>query len=269
MADIAARRASGGGSLNEELRRRIEQLGGHADFGDAAICDAFSEVLAAFEPPGFTLVPIPDRCAIDSEDGGSIVIGGRLYAGDKFLGLLQRRLMLERGFAIHELLHLEQGARGYGVSAVCLKRCFGLYDELGLKMVLLQADMTGKWHWARVGFEFVLDKEREIVGSWTERALAALGIANLRVDGYDSAAQFARMGGARLLALESLAAAIPAERVRFRQIATENGLEMGDEIALARALMLCGPTWFGALELKGPGRVAFETYANAKILGSS
>ena len=174
--------------------------------------------------------------------------------------------MLRDGYAIHEVLILEEEVRGRGVSAVVLKRSFELYDQLGFQIVILEADMTGKWHWARLGFDFVLDSDLANVRNWTERALAALRITGLRVEGYTSAAQFARMGGARKVSIGSLASALPAaERPRIERTAAENGLALDEEIALARALMICGPKWFGRLELNGPGRVAFEAYARARI----
>jgi hypothetical protein len=267
LAAIVDCREAGEMSLRDQLAWRVGLLDEDLDFSDPDARIALAEVFEAYEPPGFSLAPIPERCGIEKVDGGSIVIAGRLVAGGRDLGILQRRLLLGHGVAIHEILHLDHGARGVGVSAVSLKKCFAFYDELDFGRVVLQADFTGKWHWARLGFDIVLEKELGMIRDWTERALAALGITNLRVDGYESAAQFARMGGARKIALEELARAIPPERLRITRIAGENGLEMDEEIDLARALMLCGPQWYGTLELQGPGRVAFEAYAEAKILG--
>lgn len=264
LAEVEHRRLLGG-RLREQLMWRIEALLPHGNLTDIRIRDAFSEVFQAFAPPGFELVSDPDLCQIDSAGGGSIVIGGNLFAGGIEIGLIQRRLMLADGYAIHEVLILKSEARGLGVSAVLLKRCFDLYDELGFSTVVLEADMTGKWHWARLGFDFVLERDLENVRSWTIRALRALKIENLRVDGYTSAAQFARMGGVRRIALADLALRLPPERTRINRIAGENGFQPDDEVAIARALMICGPKWFGRLELRGPGRVAFEAYAEAKI----
>lgn len=264
LAEVQRRRL-GGGSLREQLAWRIDALLPHGNLADAPIRDAFSEVFDAFAPPGFELVPDPDLCQIDAASGGSIVIGGNLFAGGIELGLIQRRLMLADGYAIHEVLILKSEVRGFGVSAVLLKRCFEFYDQLGFDLVILEADMTGKWHWARLGFDFLLERDLENVRNWTTRALVALGIESLRVDGYSSAAQFARMGGTRKVALADLARCLPPERPRIERIAGENGLQPEDEIAIARALMICGPKWFGRLELRGPGRVAFKAYAQAKI----
>jgi hypothetical protein len=267
LAAIVSCRDAGVIPLRDQLRQRVDLLSPHLDFAEADARTALAEVFEAYEPAGFLLSPMSERCAIERENGGSIVIGGKLLVGGREVGLLQRRLLLGLGIAVHELLVLEHGARGFGVSSVLLKRCFALYDELGFERVILQTDLTGKWHWARLGFDFVLDKERKMVREWTKRALSALGITNLRVEGYESAAQFARMGGARKLALEELARALPPERPRITRIAGENGLRLDQEVDLARALMLCGPQWWGALELQGPGRVAFEAYAEAKIRG--
>jgi hypothetical protein len=262
-----AKRRRGSESLRDQLLWRAEALAPHGNFSDAKIREAFREVIEAFQPPGFELRLDPDLCVMDPKVG-SIVIGGNLWADGLDLGLIQRRLMLRDQYAIHEVFILKEFARGRGVSSVSLKRCFTFYDGLGFSDVILEADMTGKWHWARVGFDFVLDKDRENVRNWTIRSLNALKIEGLRVEGYTSAAQFARMGGTRKLSLGGVARALPAaERGRVARIASENGLALDEEIELARALMLCGPRWFGRLELQGPGRVAFDTYARAKIQG--
>jgi hypothetical protein len=263
LKEVEERRRRGD-PLREQLLWRIEALSPHGGFEKAEIRDAFSEVFCAFEPPGFDLKPDLSLCVIDPDTGG-IVIGGTLCAGGQELGIIQRRLMLKEAYAIHEILILKDQFRGRGISVVSLKRSFEFYDQLGMRAVILEADMTGKWHWARVGFDFILDKDLKHVRDWTERALKALNITELRVENYQSAAQFARMGGVRKLSFSQLGVALPPERLRIQRIAGENGLDSDTEVPLARVLMLCGPKWFGQLELSGPGRVAFDSYAEAKF----
>jgi GNAT superfamily N-acetyltransferase len=66
-----------------------------------------------------------------------------------------RVLNLNTGVAEHNWLKVEPEHRGKGFSAALLLRSFDFYRALGLRRVELDAGIqTGKWHWARVGFEF-------------------------------------------------------------------------------------------------------------------
>jgi len=252
--------------LREQLLWRIERLAG-ADLTEPPVTACFSEVLSAFEPSILSLNLIPNQCGIDPADGGSIRFGGVLRAGeDQLIGLIQRRLMVGNGYAIHERLYLLAEARGRGINVVSLQGAFDLYDQIGIDRVILAAALdTGRWHWARVGFEFLLESDREAVRRWVSGALKALQIGDLRVDRYTSTAQFARMGGSRKISLGALAEALPRERRRIEKIALGNNLDLGESIDLGRALMLTGPPWWGVLELNGPGRQAFKAYADRKF----
>src|SRR5262249_45755148 len=72
LAEIDRRRLSDE-PLRRQLSWRVQALDGNADFSDERVCAAFAEVFAAYEPPGFNLLPLPERCEIDAEEGGILV----------------------------------------------------------------------------------------------------------------------------------------------------------------------------------------------------
>ena len=88
LAAIVSCREAGVVPLREQLRQRVDMLGPGLDFGEADARTALAEVFEAYEPPGFSLSAMSERCAIEREDGGSIVIGGKLLVGGREVGLL-------------------------------------------------------------------------------------------------------------------------------------------------------------------------------------
>ena len=251
--------------LREQLLWRISQLGGNVDLCDPKNAAAFREVFAAFEPPGFTFEPLQGRCKAVKAGGGSILIGGILRMGDSGVAFVQRRFLLQSRAVIHEYLYVHPEARGKGINVVLLTSLFQLYDEMDMREVLLQAGLaSGRWHWARVGFDFLGDADLEKVRNWFVETLDKLGI-DLRADRYTSAAQFARMGGNRTLSLQQILDVYPERKTHILEIADGNGLRLDERIPLARALLLCGPEWFGRMDLQGPGRIVFDQYAQRKI----
>ncbi len=263
-AEIQAQRARGE-PLGEQLLWRIKALGADVDIGDPANQDAFREVWSAFNLPGTTLDAAAGECRATLDDGGTILVKAFIYHGGNVLGFVQRRLLLGRAIVIHEGLVIEPPYRGRGLNLALLNQSFDFYDEVGIREVWLEAGLaTGRWHWARVGFEFAQPKDLQAVKDWVEKVLKAVGIRGLRVDRYTSALQFARMGGNRQIALETIAAAIPASRERIEAAAAGNDLEMDQPIALARAVMITGPTWLGRLDLQGPGRAVFRAHLQEK-----
>jgi len=264
-AEIEVQRRRGE-PLREQLLWRIDVLGGDVDVGDPVNQDAFREVWDAFTLPGTTLDPAAGECRASTDDGGTILVKALIYHGSDVLGFVQRRLLLDRTIAIHETLVIQPPFRGRGLNLALLAKSFDLYDELGIREVWLQAGLaTGRWHWARVGFEFARADDLRAVKDWAEKVLQAAGIQGLRVDRYTSALQFARMGGNRQIALESIAAALPQSRQRVEGAARGNGLAMDEPIALARAVMITGPSWYGRLDLQGPGRAVFRAHLRAKV----
>jgi GNAT superfamily N-acetyltransferase len=251
--------------LREQLIQRIEILGATVEL-DADNRAAFREVWDGLAIPRVDLAPIDEECWAGPQDGGTIVIKAVIRLDGQPVGIIQRRLMLERRIALHELLFLGPTVRGQGLSVALLMASFALYDKLEFREVQLQAAMeTGRWYWARVGFEFIRDEDARVVREWACDVMDATGVRGLRPDRYKAAGQFARMGGRRKLSLGRIAAAIPARAEWIAKIAAANDLPLDLPIELGRAVMVSGPAWFGRLDLRGPERAAFNAYAAAKI----
>jgi hypothetical protein len=272
-ADVARQRDAAT-PLREQLLWRMEQLTSGQAFNLCEEVEHFPEVLDAFTLPGYEtqLLAVDDEgkmaCKGNLEDGGSLLITGFLHTPRpdfEKVATFRRELRLESGLAHHRLLEVEPPFRGRGLSLHFLHRSFAFYDELGLEEVLQQASLaTGRWQWARVGFEFFPASECEELRKWTARVCRALGVRGLNVSNYSSAAQFARMGGNRKVSFEEMAQAMPRKRCDFAKLARKNCLAMEDQIELARAVMLSGPDWKSRLVLNGPSRVAFNIYKEAK-----
>ena len=263
--EIAAQRRRGD-PLRDQLLWRISRLGGDVDLTTPENFAAFQEVWDGFTVPGLVLRPPPGKSRASAADGGTILIQALLVARGTVFGLIQRRLLLGPRLANHQVLYIHPAFRGHGINLALLERSFDFYDELELDAVYLQAAMaTGRWHWARVGFDFVRAEDRNAVRDWALEVVRATGVRGLRVDRYTSANQFAFMGGNRKLSLGAIAQAMPSHATRINEVAQGNGLTMDERIALGRAVMLTGPTWFGSLELRGPGRAVFRAYAAGKV----
>lgn len=244
---------------------RIDILGGTVELDDDNR-EAFREVWDGLSIPRVDLASIDEECWAGPQDGGTIVIKAVIRLDGQPVGIIQRRLMLERRIALHELLFLGPLVRGQGLSVALLMASFALYDKLEFREVQLQAAMeTGRWYWARVGFEFIRDEDARVVRDWAETVIEAAGIRGLRPDRYKAAGQFARMGGRRRLSLGRIAAAMPERAERIEKIAAANDLPLDRRIELGRAVMITGPAWFGRLDLRGPERAAFNAYAAGKI----
>lgn len=173
LAQIAARRAAGGAFDGPELLRRIDDLG-DMRLNAEARHDAFVELYAAFTPSGFRFVPFPNDCAITVAEHRvslkAVIVDERI---GQVVAEIVRDVLLDRKAVVHELLKVQDVYRGVALSYVLLNQAFPLYRQIGLDRVLVHAAMeTGRWHWARLGFDFLEPDDRTIVMAW---ALAALG----------------------------------------------------------------------------------------------
>lgn len=266
--EISRQRADGE-PLDQQILWRIGELTNGQEIDLAEHVQFFPELIAGFGTPGLEshLVGGEEGSVATLEDGGSLLITGFLHdpAERCLVAKFKRRLLLEQGLALHEMLEVEPELRGQGICMRFLRNSFALYDEFGLEEVHLQAGLaTGRWLWARVGFEFTLPADCDRVRGWAVDVCGALGIDELRVESYSSAAQFARMGGNRTVSMRQLAEAMPERATHFEERARANFLDMERRIELSRAVMLTGPDWNARLALRGPSRTAFEIYAEAK-----
>lgn len=252
-------------SLRKQLVERIEHIGGKVDLSAPTNYEVFAEVWKGLSIPRINLEPIEGECWASLEEGGTIVVKALIHLDNRPIGIIQRRLALERGIAVHELLYLAPPVRGMGLCVALLLASFNFYDELELREVQLEAAMeTGRWYWAKVGFEFIRDEDARLVRDWAIKVVKATGVRGLRVDRYTAAGQFARMGGRRKMSLGQIAKAIPSKSEQIEKLAIANDLELDQRIDLGRAVMISGPAWFGRLDLTGPERAAFNAYAAGK-----
>jgi GNAT superfamily N-acetyltransferase len=297
---IAKRRAAGIADLGAELHARIDELGGIA-LDSPPLQSAFEEVFKGLTPPEFDLFPVPDACGIDTA-GHEIAIRGALVdqANRQVVGDLARLLRLDAGRAEHELLRLQSPYRGAGLATLLLEGSFRLYERCGIEQVGVHAALeTGRWYWARLGFEFESPTSRALVTTWGTIALQALGAPPLAFD--SPARRWAQLGAGedppRHLSLEALRVALsafvdarladPAEKPTYQRLAStfsdrfqsdwlgherfldcarRNGIPFDKPILLGKAIMLSGPDWYGVFDLGDPGtRAAFAEELNRAL----
>ena len=259
----------GRSGIADELLARIEGLTAGQQVDLSEHIAEFPEIARGFSIPNAELTLIPDRSVASLEDGGSFELVGFLTtpldAGTEPAIQFKRHLKLGEQCADHQWLKVAAPLRGMGLSSALLLRSFNLYRELGLRAVELDAAMeAGKWHWARVGFEFMWPRQAEAVRKWTFEVAEALKPEGLSLESLSTATQFARMEARRGTSLAELATAFPAMTERLSKIAKENDLEFDEKIAFGRAVMLSGPGWEGKLDLDGPSYQQFKSYAEAK-----
>jgi len=285
---IAEWRRTGAPFDGSELARRIDGLG-DVHLSTAARHDAFAELYAAYTPPGFRPLPFPDDSTLHG--GEHRVIVRAVIADDteqQVVGEIERDLILDREVVRHELLKLQDAYRGSGVSIMLLGRALPIYRQLGLRAVALHAALeTGRWHWARLGFDFATPGERATVIGWASLALAGLGGAPIAPDA--PARRLAQLGTGsppEEASMEEVRSAVESELARWRSdpdrrmaanalarewdrraraesasrfaaldperialLASRNGLDASDRIALGKAIMLAGPDWQGIFDL--------------------
>lgn len=279
LADIAARRAGGIADLGADLRQRIDDLGNLVlDTVDRQ--EAFADVFDAFRPRNFDLYPQPDDCSIDVA-GHEIRVSGVLVdtANRQVVGHLVRTINLDGRIAEHDLLVLQQPYRDNALTPVLIWQSFNVYDRIGLVAVLVNAGLqTGRWYWARLGFEFVLPRFRNRIGRWGRAVSAALG-SPVDVSAFTEARQWALVGSTPPVietTFEEIARAMPRARwAHFHGqsfgsylgiVADANRLRFDQPIPLGRAIMLSGPDWLGFFPLRdGARRQQLEQYMLSRL----
>ena len=291
---IEARRQSGAACDGAELAKRIDDLG-DMQLTDKERHDAFREVYDALTPIGFRLMPYPDRTQITVVGHvlniEAVVVDQRI---GQVVGAIERRFELDNGFVDHQLLKLETPYRGAGLSLVLLNQSFPFYRSIGLDRVLVHAALqTGRWQWARMGFEIVA-AERQLIETWSALCLAALGEPIL-TPGF-RANELALLGTApgdrqtsfeelreRLELLLPLLLADPTQghlwtavsnelkrhsrrethniwgwrdEDRWRTLADANRLQYDRAAPVGKVVMLAGPDWNGTFDLQDPAAQA-------------
>lgn len=305
LAAIAARRQASTPFDHTEIMRRVEELG-DMQLDSAARHGAFAELYAAYAPLGFRFVPFPDHCTIASADHK---IALRAVIIDDAVGQvvaeITRSIDLDNRVAGHDWLRIQNAYRGDKISYVLLKEAFPLYRQIGLSHVAIHAALeTGRWHWARLGFDFLDDDERLIVLGWGTAALLGMGkvpiapaapARRLAQLGTGSPPETASMAEVRDAAARQIAAwaADPNTKAvahhlqsqwdsrsrvesngaygifddaRLHALAASNGHSPTDQMDLGKAIMLTGPDWYGTFDLNDAATVdAFEREFSRKF----
>jgi hypothetical protein len=304
---IEGRRTSGVVCDRAELQTRIDDLG-DMHLTDTARHYAFREVYDALTPTGFRLMPYPDRTAITV--AGHVLNIEAVVVDEtvgQVVGAIERRFELDNGFVDHQLLRLERPYRGAALSLVLLNQAFPFYRSIGLDRVLVHAALqTGRWQWARMGFE-VVPGERPLIDTWSALCLTALGEPILG-PGYRTS-ELALLGsapGGRETSFEELRdqleLALPGlladpthgpiwtavsnelerrsraetqgtwgwrDEDRWRALADANRLQYDEQAPVGKVVMLAGPDWHGTFDLQDPAAQAVFDQEFQRQLGTT
>ncbi|HEX6680582.1 MAG TPA: hypothetical protein VF063_08055 [Gaiellaceae bacterium] len=292
--EIEARRTGGVVCDGGELCRRIDDLD-DMKLNTKARHDAFREVYDALTPTGFRLMPVPDRTRIEV---AAHVLHIEAVVVDENIGQvvaeIQRHFELDNRFVDHQLLTIQGPYRGAGLSLVLLNQAFAFYRGIDLDLVLVHAALeTGRWQWARMGFEFV-EESRALVEEWAALCMLVLGEPRL-ASGF-RARELALAGTApdgrrtsfrelreqiervlpRLLAdpitypgWTELADELERrsrdetggrwgwrDEERWRFFADANRLQYDAVAPAGKVVMLAGPDWYGTFDLQDPAAQA-------------
>ncbi len=249
------------GSLGDQLISRIGELTQATEVDLGTNIELFPELKAAITPPGYMSFLVPGEAGAKArlEDGAVIeLVGGLHLPGDQRpIATFKRTLNLEEKWAYHDHFEVTPAYRGRGISLQFLRGCFSLYDDLGLTEARVQASETGRWHWARIGFQFSPASAGAKVRAWAAELAEALRLAVV-VSPEASTTQLVGMGGLRKVSMAEIASAVPGKANEARKTAELNGLAMDDRIDFGRAMLLTGPQWDGRLGLQEADRVLFE-----------
>ena len=258
---LRARRPSG--SLAEDWADRIDTLGDLA-LDSRARRAAFPEMVEAFSLPSLEQVIVNKQswCALDQH---AISMAGQLFRGNRLVATWHREVLLDAGVAIHHLLMVDPAFRGTGVAPALLDQGLELYDRLGLQVIVLNAALeTGRWHWARCGFEFNPD-DAALVRAYFDAAVSMLGLP-IDTSGFRTASEFAMAAPEVTVSMARLSSLAGLEGGRrIRELAAANDIDFYAEIPAAKAIMLTGPPWGGHLLLQGPQRPVFDVYVQSRL----
>ncbi len=191
----------------------------------------------------------------------------RLRTTGEIVGYMLRRVFFDQHIAVHVSHEIDPAHRDDRHGTELLDSAVRAYDAWQIMRIELRAGFDlGRWHWARVGFDFARVEEQDAAIKHTRHVISALG-TDVAVDD-DASAQD----------LEALASPIPAslrevaavsERFDHKPVllAARNGINIDAPMRLGKAILLCGPTWAAACRLNGTQRARLDAYI-ARRLGS-
>lgn len=255
------------GDLAQDFVDRIDRLG-ELELDSRARRAVFGEFINAFTLHPLRLVMLWDFCSC-SPINHSVQMAGRMYRWDRLVATWHRELVLDQRVVVHHYLEVEAPYRAAGIGPGLLLSGFELYDRLGMERVVLQAGLaSGKWHWARCGFDFIPgtgDDAIRFYNAMVERLGLPIDTSEFR-----SATEYALAAPEVQVTFSSIASILsggggPAVVARIREIAFENDIDFHEPVPAAKAIMLCGPGWDGYLPLRGPRRAAFDAYLASRL----
>lgn len=251
-----------GWPLRRRLESRIVKLAEATEVDLGRHIAQFPEIEAAMGLAGYDSFLLDGEAgakAIVADDISLELIGGlSLPTGEKpLVATFKRTLQLGEQWAYHDACEVKPEFRGRGISLKLMDGCLKLYERLGLTEARVQASETGRWHWARVGFQFSPPSSGQKVRDWAAELCDALEV-RATIEPTASATQLVALGGNRKISMADVAAAVPRKAEEARRSAAANGLDFEERIEFGRAMLLTGPEWDGRLGIREADRVLFE-----------
>lgn len=256
------------GSLRQDWIQRLEILG-DLPLDSRARRAAFPEMLDAFSLSGFRPVLAGEHCECRVADH-AVMMAGRLYRGDQLVATWHREVLLDLGVVVHHFLKVELPFRRGGVTATLLDRGLELYDRLGLQQILLKTGLeSGSYHWARCGFDFLTQEDRDRVVGFYNAVVRLLGLP-LDTTNLTAASQYALAGSGEdepvTVSFARIGSLLGMQAGRaLREVAAKNGIDYYQQVPAGKAIMLAGPDWDGYLPLSGPARTALQAYIQSSL----
>lgn len=207
--------------------------------------------------------------SLSAEDPFGLVLefGARLHrrSDDARVGVMTRRLFVDAHVAAHTALVVDRGLRGVGIGTELFASSLRLYDELGIERVLLMAGFDlGRWHWARLGFDFARIESQAQVIAHARRVIDQLSLDVLVTDDASPAEIEGLRSSSSVTLRQAAMASDTSDRERVLIEAGKNGIGLDDAMPLGKALLLTGPAWHGELFVHGAGRAVADAYIAAR-----
>lgn len=216
----------------------------------------FPELLEAYTPPGFVVIPRRGaKVEVDASGGITVDFAASLYPEELSpsdretpTGTIHRTFNTARGNALHRRLTIPAGWQGRGAGRAVTWSAVQLYDQLGIETVSLVAVDDGRYVWAMCGFDFFLPDDREHVIQAVSEFAEELGFEAAFGDLQHPWEIGALEAEGQELTLREVAEALKDPL----QYSAEAADKLDQPIRLGKALLLFGrySGWYGVLDLR-------------------
>lgn len=238
---------------------------------DETVCslidERFGSGLAQVVPEALS-DQFPRLSLVNDDDLGLVLtFSARLRDRDDgtSLGWMIRRVFFDQHVAVHLGLFVAPAHRRTKLGTELLAVSVDSYDRWGIARITMNAGYDlGRWHWARLGFEFARVEAQQRVVAHARRVIERLHL-DLEIDDNASPAQVETLTASQVTSLRSVASV--SERFDHDPVleAARNGFDIDAPMRLGQAVLLCGPTWPAELLLAGAGRDALEAYFRRRL----